>query len=101
MKGRKNKQAYKPDPVFSRTEFCHLSSLIITNKIKRPTRIEFAEGKESEQPSFQYCLVFQLPGFTAMHVAIQSRELLPHVFTLISLNMRRFIFCGTCRHQKA
>src|SRR5690606_2120991 len=42
-------------------------------------------------------LTFQPPGFTAMHVTIQSRGLLPHVFTLISPEARRYIYCGTFR----
>src|SRR5690606_558443 len=42
-------------------------------------------------------LTFQPPGFTAMHVTIQSRGLLPHIFTLTSPEARRYIFCGTFR----
>ena len=66
----KNKQAHKPDSVFRDSEFCHLSSLIIADKIKRPTRFEFALRQSERAALFQNCLVFQLPGFTAIYVTI-------------------------------
>ncbi|SKB55455.1 hypothetical protein SAMN05660841_01193 [Sphingobacterium nematocida] len=41
------------------------------------------ESEEDEQPSIPTTyLVFQHTRFTVMHVTIQYRELLPHVFTL-------------------
>src|SRR5690606_20975090 len=63
-----------------------------------PSRPRRENGMETSSPlvSATY-LTFQPPGFTAMHVTIQSRRLLPHVFTLIPPEARRYIFCGTFR----
>src|SRR5690606_5246531 len=56
-----------------------------------------AGGSEQPLVSATY-LTLQPPGFTAMYVAIQSRRLLPYVFTLTRvLQHKRFIFCGTFR----
>jgi len=43
------------------------------------------KAKRASNSRFETYLTFQLSGFTAMYVAIQGRELLPLVFTLIYL----------------
>jgi hypothetical protein len=50
----------------------------------------------ASRSAFRTYLVFQLLRFTAIPVARDCRELLPHVFTLTPIRLERFIFCDTC-----
>src|SRR5690606_31748773 len=52
-----------------------------------PLRFPPTGGMEaSNSPVSATYLALQPPGFTAMYVTIQSRGLLPHVFTLTPIN---------------
>lgn len=80
-------QTYKPGSVPGFPGFCHLSGMIITYHLNQPTRSGVAFGNESGPLSVitETYLAFQLLRFTARHVAIPGRALLPHVFTLTGI----------------
>jgi len=73
-------QSYKPGSV----NFYHLSGPAIADRFKQPTHPGYPLTSGLEASSFRSgtYLVFQLLRFTAIPVARESRELLPHVFTL-------------------
>ena len=77
---------------------------LLTGSINLPIpTLTLAHYTEASSLTFGTYLVFQLLGFTAIHVTMQSRELLPHVFTftrcggLTPTNSWKYILCGTCR----
>ena len=73
-------QTCKPGSVSPDLERSRLSVIYLGQS--SPIGSSNLPSESSEQPSAPVYLVFQLLRFTAMPVARQSRELLPHIFTL-------------------
>ena len=69
-----------------RDSIIYLALQSLIGSINLPIAVPDKSG-EDEQPSAPATyLVFQHTRFTVMHVTIQDRELLPHVFTLTPTN---------------
>ncbi len=76
-------QTCKPGPVPGFPGFYHLSTVIVAHHLYQPTRSGVAGCNGSGPlPVTGTYLAFQLLRFTARHVAMPGRALLPHVFTL-------------------
>src|SRR5690606_3216406 len=65
-----------------RISIIYLGLHLHTSSINLPITNPDKSGEDEQPPNFVTYLVFQHTRFTVMHVAIQDRELLPHVFTL-------------------
>src|SRR5690606_7610854 len=62
--------------------------------IDLPTLDRFAEANRASSPQRSYTWHFSMQGLPPAGVTTDSRELLPHVFTIASQRLV-VIFCGT------
>src|SRR5690606_4736096 len=84
-----------PLAVSKRISIIYLAPQSLTGSINLPITNPDKSGEDEQSSDFVTYLVFQHTRFTVMYVTIQDRELLPHVFTLITPVGARYIFCGT------